>query len=285
MKELVIISGKGGTGKTTFTASFAALAKEAVLADCDVDAADLHLVLHPDIKHQEDFISGKTAVIHQERCTQCGLCQEVCRFEAIDTTPRVSPFACEGCGVCARVCPVEAIEMQDNNCGAWYISETHYGPMVHAALGPAEENSGKLVAVVRQQAKQLAQEQQKSLILIDGPPGIGCAVISSITGASMVLIVTEPTLSGVHDLQRVSDLAAHFQIPVCVCVNKYDINPQMTEEIKDYCTKRQLTFVGQVPYDQTVVDALVHQQPVVTYSDGTLAEQMTNIWRQVEQQL
>ena len=288
MKELVIISGKGGTGKTTLTASFAALAKQAVLADCDVDAADLHLLLHPKIQHREDFRSGVTAFIDQEKCTHCGTCQELCRFDAIDKPDEsyiVNGFACEGCSVCFHFCPVEAIEMRENLCGAWYISETQYGPMVHAKLRPAEENSGKLVALVRQQAKRIAEEQCKSLILIDGPPGIGCPVISSVTGADMVLVVTEPTLSGVHDLERVTELTAHFQIPTYVCVNKYDINPQITDEITGYCSEHELTFIGEIPYDMTIVKALVDQMPVVEYSQDTTSETIRRIWQQIEQQV
>jgi MinD superfamily P-loop ATPase len=288
MKELVVISGKGGTGKTTFTAAFAVLAQQAVLADCDVDAADLHVLLHPTIQYREEFKSGVTAFIDPEKCTHCGKCQELCRFDAIDKSDEsyvVNRFACEGCCVCSHFCPVEAIEMQENVCGEWCISETTYGPMVHATLGPAEENSGKLVALVRQHARQIAEEQQKSLILIDGPPGIGCPVISSVTGTDMVLVVTEPTLSGGHDLERVADLTAHFQIPTCVCVNKWDINPQITDEIRSYCSERHLKFVGKIPYDMTTVKALVQQQPIVEYSDGATTKKITQIWQQVEQQL
>ena len=213
MKELVIISGKGGTGKTTFTASFAALAKQAVFADCDVDAADLHLLLHPEIQRREEFRSGSTAFIDQEKCTHCGRCQELCRFDAINDSHTIDPFSCEGCTVCFHFCPANAIDMRENLCGEWFISETQYGQMVHARLAPAEENSGKLVAIVRQQAKRIAEEQQKSLIVIDGPPGIGCPVISSLAGVDMVLVITEPTLSGIHDLQRDSTISQSNSLP------------------------------------------------------------------------
>jgi len=285
MKELVIISGKGGTGKTTFTASFAALAKHAVFADCDVDAADLHLLLQPDIRYREEFRSGTTAVIDQEKCTHCGKCQELCRFDAINDSHIVNPFACEGCAVCFHFCPANAIEMQENVCGEWFLSETKYGPMAHARLAPAEENSGKLVAIVRQQAKRIAEEQQKSLILIDGPPGIGCPVISSLAGVDMALVITEPTLSGIHDLQRVAELTAHFDIPTCVCVNKYDINRQITAEINTYCSERDLYFIGEIPYDLVTVEALVRQTSVVEYSQGTTAGKITQIWQQIERRL
>jgi MinD superfamily P-loop ATPase len=288
MKELIIISGKGGTGKTTFTASFAALANQAVLADCDVDAADLHLLLQPEIQHREEFRSGVTAFIDQEKCTHCGTCQELCRFDAIDKPDEsytVNGFACEGCSVRFHFCPVEAIEMQENLCGERSVSETRYGPMVHARLKPAEENSGKIVAIVRQQAKRITAEQHKSLVLIDGPLGIGCPVISSITGTDMVLIITEPTLSGIHDLQRVADLTAYFTIPTCVCVNKYDINPQITDEITRYCSEHELRFIGEIPYDMTIVKALVDQMPVVEYSHGATARKITQIWQHLEQRL
>lgn len=285
MKELVIISGKGGTGKTTLVASFAALATQAVLADCDVDAADLHLVLHPTIKQREEFRSGVTAYIDPEKCTHCGKCQEVCRFDAIDDSHVVNHFACEGCKICWYVCPVKAIDMRENVCGEWFISETKYGPMVHAKLNAAEENSGKLVALVRQHAKRLAEEQGKSLVLIDGSPGIGCPVISSVAGATMALVVTEPTLSGLHDLQRVAELTAHFSIPTGVCVNKYDLNHQIADEIKAYCSEHELSFLGKIPYDRIVVEALVHQIPVVEYSRNAIRETITRIWEQIEQQL
>jgi MinD superfamily P-loop ATPase len=286
MKEVVIISGKVGTVKTSFTASFAALAADAVFADCDVDAADLHLLLHPVVRQQELFRSGKTAVINTAACTQCGQCREHCRFEAIEEVEKaftVNAFACEGCAVCSHVCPVNAIEMQENVCGEWYLSDTQYGPMVHAKLGIAEENSGKLVSLVRQQAQRVAEVQQIPLILIDGPPGIGCPVISSITGASMVLVVTEPTLSGIHDLQRVAELTAHFDIPTGVCVNKATINPDMTRDIHDFCATHELRFLGEIPYDRVMVDALLEQKSVVEYSDGLTAAAIRQIWERMEQ--
>ena len=285
MKELVIISGKGGTGKTSLSASFATLAKKAILVDCDVDAADLHLLLAPKILEREEFRSGTTAEIIPERCTACGLCLEACRFDAISDDFVVNGFACEGCEVCSHLCPNQAILMHENVSGECYISETTYGPMVHAKLGVAEENSGKLVARVRQQAKRVAEEQEKHLILIDGPPGIGCPVISSIAGTSLVLVVTEPTLSGIHDLQRVADLTAHFQVPTWVCINKSDLNPQMTKEIKAYCASHALTLAGEIPYDLDFVKALVQRSPLVEYSQGATAHIITRIWRVLERHL
>ena len=279
MKELVIISGKGGTGKTTFTASFAALAEQqAVLADCDVDAADLHLLLQPVIRRREEFRSGKTASIKQDACIHCGKCREVCRFDAIDETPVINEFACEGCCVCAQICPVQAIELRENICGEWFRSDTASGPMIHARLGVAEENSGKLVSIVRQQAKQLATEQGKTLVLIDGPPGIGCPVISSIAGSDLVLVVTEPTLSGLHDLRRVAELATHFSIPAAVCVNKFDINPEISREIREYCLEQGVEFLGEIPYDRTVVEALVRRQAIVTMTETAVSQRLQEIW-------
>lgn len=283
MKELVVISGKGGTGKTTFTASFAALAgQKAVLADCDVDAADLHLLLHPTIRHREEFRSGKTALILQERCADCGRCCDVCRFDAIDETHTINGFACEGCGVCAHVCPNQAIELRENVCGEWFRSDTVYGPMVHARLGVAEENSGKLVSLVRRQAQKLAGGQGKELVLIDGPPGIGCPVISSIAGADLLVAVTEPTLSGLHDLRRVAELAAHFSIPLAICVNKYDINLEITAEIQQFCSTQNYAFLGTIPYDRAVIQALVQRQPLVANPDTDIARQIAAIWQALE---
>jgi MinD superfamily P-loop ATPase len=285
MQELVVISGKGGTGKTTLTASFAALAQQAVLADCDVDAADLHLLLHPKIHQRTTFQSGFTAVIDPERCTQCGLCREVCRFEAIDASYTVNPFACEGCKVCVQQCPAQAIDTKENICGEWYISDTSYGLMAHARLGVAEENSGKLVAIVRQQAKRLAEEHNKHLLIIDGPPGIGCPVISAITGTDLVLVVTEPTLSGLHDLKRVTELTGHFGIATCVCINKFDINPDMTQQIEQYCEEQHLNVIGKIPYDLEMVNAVVARVPLVSYSQGEMSQRVSEIWQRMEQVL
>ena len=234
MKELVVISGKGGTGKTSITASFAVLADRPVIADCDVDASDLHLVLSPQIKECHEFRSGHEAVIRQDDCIGCGECLSHCRFKAVQVSGKpgqraqffIDPVSCEGCGVCVRFCPEHAIDFPERLCGEWMISETRCGPMVHARLGTAAENSGKLVSTVRREAKRIAKENNSPLIITDGPPGIGCPVIASVTGASLVLAVTEPTVSGEHDLKRVLSLARHFSIPALVCVNKWDINPE-----------------------------------------------------------
>ncbi len=291
IKELVVISGKGGTGKTSIVASFAALAKKAVLADCDVDAADLHLVLEPTIVRTEQFSGGKRARIMPEECTACGKCRELCRFDAIyfdgpandkaQRTFRVDPIACEGCGVCAWFCPEKAIEFAPAVNGKWYISDTRHGPMVHAALGIAEENSGKLVSTVRAEARKLAEKQGLETIIIDGSPGIGCPVIASITGANLVLIVTEPTLSGKHDMERVADLAKHFDIPTMVCVNKWDLNEQIAGEIQSLAEKRGIGVAGRVRYDRAVTQAQINRKSIVeNQSDGPAAD-IRETWSRV----
>ena len=286
MQELVIISGKGGTGKTSLTAAFAALAQPVALADCDVDAADLHLMLRPRIRQREEFRSGATAVIHPERCTQCGACRAACRFDAIDAAFVVDPLACEGCRVCLYACPVQAVTMEENVCGEWFVSDTDYGAMAHAALGVAAENSGKLVATVRQQAKRIAAEEGRDLILIDSSPGIGCPVISSIAGAALVCVVTEPTLSGLHDLRRVIDLTAHFNMPATVCVNKADINPEMTAQIAAYCAERALPVAGTLPYDPLITEAVIRQRPVTELApDAAISRLIQQMWERLEQQL
>jgi MinD superfamily P-loop ATPase len=288
MKELVVISGKGGTGKTSILASFAALANKCVVADADVDAADLHLVLEPTIVHQEDFSGGSRAQIKPEQCTACGKCEEVCRFDAItydgpgngevDKTYRIDPIACEGCGVCAYFCPEKTIEFAPVVNGQLYVSDTRYGPMVHATLGIAEENSGKLVSLVRTRAKAIAQERELDLVLIDGSPGIGCPVISSITGADHVLVVTEPTLSGLHDLGRVSDLTRHFGIDTQVCINKWDLNRDITSEIEAQARRRGIRVTGRVRYDQGVTKAQIHRQTIVEY-ECDAADDVRDLWR------
>ncbi|OQX88449.1 (4Fe-4S)-binding protein [candidate division KSB1 bacterium 4484_87] len=283
MREIVIISGKGGTGKTTVTSAFASLAKNKVMADCDVDAADLHLILKPDIKHREDFRSGKKAYIRQQDCIDCGKCIEVCQFDAISDDYVVDPISCEGCGVCVYFCPVDAIDFNEVVSGEWFISETRFGPLVHAKLGIAEENSGKLVSLVRRQAKLLAEEKKLDYIIVDGSPGVGCPVISSITGADAVLIVTEPTLSGVHDLERVVNLSkGHFGINTYVCVNKYDLNEEITNEIEKFCNENDVTFAGKIPYDTEVTAAMVEEKNVIEYSDGRVAESVRSIWERLK---
>jgi MinD superfamily P-loop ATPase len=281
MKQLTIISGKGGTGKTTLTAAFAHLADNAVIADCDVDAADLHLILTPDIIRQEPFYGGQLPSIDYERCTQCGICEQLCRFGAIQSV-KVVPVSCEGCGVCAYVCPEQAISMKERLSGNWFLSETREGPMVHARLGIAAENSGKLVSMVRQQAKELAEKEKKNLVIIDGPPGIGCPVIASIGGVDLVLIVTEPTLSGLHDLKRILEVATHFNVPAMVCVNKCDINAENTRAIEGYCEERGIAIAGSIPYALEVTKAMLNRLSVVEYPCAEVTDEVKRIWRKVE---
>jgi len=285
MKELVVISGKGGTGKTSLAASFAVLADRPVVADCDVDAADLHLVLSPRIKERHEFRSGHEAVIRQEDCIGCGACLAHCRFGAVrmngksagDATFFIDPVACEGCGVCVRFCPEKAIDFPERLCDEWIISETRCGPMVHARLGVAAENSGKLVSTVRREARRIAEEELRSLVIVDGPPGIGCPVIASLTGATLVLAVTEPTVSGEHDLERVLSLTRHFSIPAVVCVNKWDLNPEMTKRIEDKARQAGARVVGRIRYDRAVTLAQMQERAVVE-TEAPCVEDIQHIW-------
>jgi MinD superfamily P-loop ATPase len=279
MQELIVISGKGGTGKTSLVAAFASLAENKVLCDADVDAADLHLVLAPDIRQREPFTSGHTAAIEKKCCTECGLCRELCRWDAIGGDFVVDAVACEGCGVCVHFCPEKAIDFPENTCGEWFVSETRFGPMVHARLGIAEENSGKLVALVRQEARKLAEARGSTLILTDGPPGVGCPVIASMGGASGVLIVAEPSVSGVHDMERVAQLAAHFNVPAMVCVNKFDINTEKSRQIEEFAGRRGLAFLGRVPFDPAFTHAMVQGRTIFEYDGHSDAKPaVVGIW-------
>jgi MinD superfamily P-loop ATPase len=284
MKEVVVLSGKGGTGKTSIVGCFAVLARNKVLADCDVDAADLHLLLNPAVQQQNEFWSGQVSFIDEETCIHCNLCQKLCRFEAIKDY-NVDPVSCEGCSFCSHICPVEAITMKENLSGHWFISDTRYGPLVHARLGIAQENSGKLVALVRQQAGLLAKEQAFDYIISDGPPGIGCPVISSLSGANLALLVTEPTLSGIHDLERVLGVCHHFSVPALVCINKYDLNEDNTHQIETYCHSQGVAVVSKIPFDNVVTEALVQMLPVVEYSRGKVTQEIESLWHRVAQAL
>jgi len=282
MKELVVISGKGGTGKTCLTAAFAALAENKVLCDADVDAADLHLITDPGIISRNDFQAGHTAIVDQDRCSECGLCRDLCRWQAITEDFEVDSITCEGCGVCVYFCPEKAIDFPLNTCGQWFISDTRFGPMVHARLGIAEENSGKLVSLVRQEAKKIGEEKNLDLILTDGPPGIGCPVIAAIGGASAVLIVAEPTVSGIHDMERVVQLAAHFNVPALVCINKYDLNPGLSRSIENFAQEKGLSCIGRIPFDPIFIRAMVQAQSITEYApDSTASQAVKEIWEQV----
>jgi len=283
MKQLTVISGKGGTGKTSITAAFASLAKNAVFADCDVDAADLHLILKPKIIKTMQFHGLKRAVVDKDTCIDCKKCYDHCVFGAIDEGINIITESCEGCGVCEYVCPVDAIQMVDRDSGYAYLSETRFGPMAHAALNTAEEASGKLVTVVRNNAIELAENNNKNLIIIDGPPGIGCPVIASITDVDLVLIVTEPTLSAIHDLERILGVAKHFDVPAIVCINKYDINIDNTQNIKQYCLKNNIEIVGELPYDVNVTKAMINEKTIVEFSDDDLSKKIKKMWGEIEE--
>lgn len=282
IQELVIISGKGGTGKTSIAASFAVLAGFPVIADCDVDAADMHLILAPSVRERHEFRCGNEAVIRPDDCTACGRCRDLCRFDAIAEVKGggsyvVDPVACEGCGVCVRFCPAQAIDFPEVMQGEWMVSETRSGPMVHARLGIAAESSGKLVSTVRREARRLAEENGHRLVLVDGPPGIGCPVIASMTGASQALVVSEPTVSGEHDLERVLKLARHFDIPAAVCVNKWDLNPEMTDRIETLAVRSGARIAGRIRYDRAVTLAQIQEKAVVEI-DAPSAGDIRLVW-------
>jgi MinD superfamily P-loop ATPase len=282
MKELVVISGKGGTGKTSIMAAFASLAKNKVLCDADVDAADLHLLTDPEIKKRYDFQGGGIAVIDPDKCTQCGLCRELCRWEAISEAFEVDPIDCEGCGVCVDFCPEQAIDFPLTTCGQWFISDTCFGPMVHARLGIAEENSGKLVTLIRQEAKKLAEKNKLDLIITDGPPGVGCPVIASIGGATALLIVTEPTVSGLHDMERVAQLADHFKVPAMVCVNKFDLNTDQTQAIEKLAKEKNMRVLGRIPFDPIFTKSMVQGKTIFEYNTESIVGQaVKQVWRKI----
>lgn len=282
MKELVILSGKGGTGKTSLTAAFAAVSKENILCDADVDAADLHLLMSPKIRQQTDFKGGGLAVIDHDKCTECGQCIELCRFDAISDVFVVDKIDCEGCGVCVDLCPEKAIDFPTQICGQWYMSDTRFGPMIHAKLGIAEENSGKLVALVRQEARKFAEEKNIDLILTDGPPGVGCPVIASIGGATALLIVTEPTVSGIHDMTRALELAEFFKVPAMVLVNKYDLNPEQTDAIENVVKKRGLTFLGKISFDAAFTKSMVQAKTILEYDEKSdISNEVKEMWNKI----
>lgn len=285
MKQITILSGKGGTGKTTITASFAALSENAVFADCDVDASNLHLLLNPEVKETTEFKGLKLALIDPERCTRCGLCMELCRFNAIEDYT-VDPVHCEGCKVCVVNCPVKAIDFVDRICGHAYISETRFGPMSHARLTPGMENSGKLVTLVRQNAQKLAEERDKTLVLVDGPPGLGCPVIASLANINASLIVVEPTLSGIHDLKRALQLLEHFKIDPMVIINKHDLNDDNSRDIAGFCNENQVPLVGKIPFDEEVTKAMVQRKTVLEYApESDVSKNIRKAWSNIRKQL
>ncbi len=282
IRELVVVSGKGGTGKTSITAAFASLSKNSVLCDADVDAADLHLLMAPMVRKKTDFMGGCLAEIRKNDCVECGRCRELCRFDAISEDYVVDSINCEGCGVCVDLCPEQAIDFPVQKCGEWFISDTRFGPMVHARLGIAEENSGKLVSLVRQETRKLAEVEGYDLILTDGPPGIGCPVIASIGGATALAIIVEPTVSGLHDMQRVAELAAHFKVPGLICVNKYDLNMEMTEKIEAYGLARNMKLLGRIPFDPLFTKAMIEGKNVLEHAPDSLAAgSIREVWEKL----
>lgn len=290
MQELIVVSGKGGTGKTSVAASFAALAEKKVIADCDVDAADLHLILEPTVRRREPFSGGKKARIDQSACLGCGRCEETCRFGGIrpgadGAAYAVDVLACEGCGVCDLVCPADAVSLFDAVNGEWFVSDSRLGPFVHARLGIAEENSGKLVTLVRSEARRIAEKEGFELVLVDGSPGIGCPVIASLVGASLALVVTEPSLSGLHDLGRITDVAGRLRTPVAVCLNKWSLNPEIAACMEEWCAAKGLPMLGRIPYDGDVTDAQLAGLSVVEYSVGPAAVAVRRLWSAVSEML
>jgi MinD superfamily P-loop ATPase len=284
MHEILIISGKGGTGKTSITAAFSHIASPHVLCDLDVDAPDLHLLLQPNHLKINDFWSGHVASIDADTCTQCGQCVDMCRFDAIrikDGQPVINDFKCEGCKVCVTLCPEQAIAFEPKHCGTWYISDTRFGPMVHAQLFPAEENSGRLVALIRRQARELAKEKGLDLIIADGPPGIGCPVISALSGTDLAVLVTEPTPSGRHDLERVIGLCEHFDIGMAVLINKWDLHPQLCANIRALCEKKQIPVLAQIAHDQAFTQAMVQQQTITEFSTDGVSTQIRAAWKDI----
>jgi len=291
MKQLVILSGKGGTGKTSLAAAFAHLASEGpcpvrlVLADADVDAPNLDLVLEPRRIEEHDFVGGSTAEIVCETCDACGVCADVCRFEAVcesDGRFEIDALACEGCGACFHECPAQAIRMQPQVAGRWYRSESRYGPLIHAALFPAHENSGKLVTLVKQQARLLTLDEGYAGLLVDGPPGIGCPVISAAAGADLALIVTEPTVAGIHDMERILKTTEHFRVPAQVCINKADLFPAGADQIRDACRRKGIAVAGCIPFDEIVTEAMVRGEPVTAFDlDAPSSRAMTEIWQRL----
>ncbi len=295
MLELVVLSGKGGTGKTSIVGSLAVLAKNKIMVDCDVDAADLHLILPHKIKLTEDFTSGSIASIIDEKCTACGICLDYCRYDAIKHEPDnhhpagerywINPYACEGCGVCPHFCPEKAIDFTETVSGQWFYSETPYGPLWHARLGIAQSNSGKLVSLLRQKAREQAVADKKDMIIIDGPPGIGCPVIASITGANYILIITEPSLSARHDMERLVSLAEHFKLAVGLGINRYDINETITEDIERFAREKNISVLGRIAFDPDVTRAQVAGKAIVEYPDSAAAGQVRSLWNQLQKEL
>lgn len=280
MREIVVISGKGGTGKTTVSAAFAHLAENKVICDLDVDAPDLHILLEPKERETHAFVSGHKASIRHDACLSCGKCAALCAFDAIslqDDGYAVDPLRCEGCGVCAHLCPAKAIDFEEQHCGDWHVSDTRFGPMVHALLFPGQENSGKLVSLLKSEARSLAKAQGLDTVLCDGSPGVGCPVISSLSGASLAVGVVEPTPSGRHDFQRVADLCRHFRVPLAVIINKADLNEKEADAMAEECAQRGDTLLGRLPFDPVVTRAMVARKALTEF-DNPVGNRLKDMW-------
>ncbi len=287
MKEITILSGKGGTGKTTITAAIASMAKKTVFCDNDVDAADLHILLKPTVKEEYSFNSGWNVSIDPAKCAGCGLCKRYCRFDAIHTSTgnvySINPYQCEGCLLCEKICPAQAIISKQNSNNYWYVSDTRFGPLVHAKMGPGEENSGKLVTRVRKKAKEIARQIQADYIINDGPPGIGCAAIASVTGTDEVLVVVEPTKSGMHDAQRLVELVRSFEIPVNAIINKNDINKEVTTEIEQFFKRNQIQIIDSIPFDHAMTESMVRELTITEYQpDAEISKIISHVWKKIQ---
>lgn len=287
MKEVLVLSGKGGTGKTSIVGSFAHLAESKIMLDCDVDASDLHLLLSPTPAEEHEFRSGVKARVNSEKCTTCGLCAELCQFAAVSINDKaeILRFSCEGCGVCAHFCPEQAIELEENHCGIWYISDTVFGPLVHSQLFAGEENSGKLVSQIKNEARTLAEKKGIELILIDGSPGIGCPVIASLSNVDLVLVVTEPTQSGKHDLERVLKLTSHFKIPTMLCINKWDLHPELSDEIELFAQADNIDVIGKIPFDPMVIECQIAGVPVTSNETSLAAYSIKDMWNTLQKKI
>ncbi len=288
MKEITILSGKGGAGKTTITAALASVASNSIFCDNDVDAADLHLILKPKIKEQYTFNSGNIAVINQQACTLCGKCHELCRFDAIHFNTggqmEVNPFQCEGCRLCERICPEKAITSENQMNNFWYVSNTRFGTLLHARMSPGEENSGKLVTKIRQKAAELAQEINADFIINDGPPGIGCTAISAVTGSDMVVVVLEPTLPGLHDAKRLIELVQSFNIPLAAIINKADLNQKITQEVENFLDTLQIPLIGKLPFSIEIVESIVSEKTITEYApESTISKEIHYIWNEIQE--
>lgn len=290
MKEITILSGKGGTGKTSIAAAIASIVSDAVFCDNDVDAADLHLILSPEIREEHTFLGAWTSLIDQSICIDCGICTDHCRFDAIhrngNALLEINPFQCEGCRLCERLCPVQAISSAQSSKNKWYVSETRFGILVHAKMGPGEENSGKLVSTVRKKAKELAIERNSRYLINDGPPGIGCAAISALSGTDVVIMVIESTISGLHDVKRLYKLIASFSIPAFALLNKYDINPLSTKEIEEFLKEKSIPILGKIPFDKRMVDAQMECKTIVEFNNRIEPSIIiTKAWEKIENYL